>query len=243
VLALGALNEIKLDYRSQLLENPDLTIDARLEALGHALGNQIEEPLGPFSGRSLSHTVARVNQGWIISRTMYWTPTREPFANGETLVEALRAVLIPRVIDPNKYTAGGSNLSRFTGIPLRGGTSMNLSPVGEMYANFGRIGGLLGVFGFALGLGLLYGLFARWAFDSPLWWAWAPYVMLYTMQAETGIGEAVNHVARSFLIMMVVVRFVPAWKSLRRWHPIIRRLRELGATRRIPYLLPPPRRS
>jgi hypothetical protein len=121
-------------------------------------------------------------------------------------------------------------------MPLRG-TSMNLSPPGEMYANFGRAGGLTGVFLFALGLGLLYGVFARWAVDSPLWWAWAPYVMLYTMQAETGIGEAVNHVARSFLVMMTVVWFVPAWKSLRRWQPMIRRLRQLGGQGVLPKLL------
>ncbi len=112
-----------------------------------------------------------------------------------------------------------------------------------MYANFGPTGGLVGVFLFALGLGLLYGVFARWAMDSPLWWAWAPYVMLYTMQAETGIGEAVNHVARSFLVLMVVVWVVPAWKSLRRWHPIVRQLREFGSARKATYMLPRPRQS
>jgi hypothetical protein len=234
VIVMGALDEIKLDYRVQLAENPDLSLDERLAALGHAFSNQIEEPLGPFSGRSLSRSVARANQGWIISRTMYWTPTREPYAHGETLLAALHSVLVPRIIDPNKYVAGGSYFTRFTGVSLRG-TSMNLSPPGEMYANFGPKGGLIGVFVFALGLGLLYGMFARWAMDSILWWAWAPYVMLYTMQAETGIGEAVNHVARSLLVMVVVVWVVPAWTSLRRWQPLMRRLRELGRGRLVAY--------
>ena len=201
---------------------------------GHAFTNQLEEPLGPFSGRSLSRSVARANQGWIISRTMYWTPTREPYAHGETLLAALHSVLVPRIIDPNKYVAGGSYFTRFTGVSLRG-TSMNLSPPGGMYANFGPRGGLIGVFVFALGLGLLYRVFARWAMDSILWWAWAPYVMLYAMQAETGIGEAVNHVARSLLVMVVVVWVVPAWKSLRRWQPLVRRLRELGRARLLAY--------
>jgi hypothetical protein len=229
VFALGALNEIKLNYRIQLSENPDLAVGERVEALGNALGQQLRDPWEAFAGHSLSRTVARVNQGWIISRVMYWTPAREPFAHGETLVTAVRAAMVPRVIDPNKYMAGGySFFTRFTGIVLHG-TSMNLSPAGEMYANFGRLGGMIGVFLFALGLGFLYGMFARWAMDSPLWWAWAPYVMLYTMQAETGIGEALNHVARSFLVMMVVVWAMPAWKNLRRWHPVFRRFRFIGA--------------
>jgi len=228
VIAMGALNEIKLNYRVQLTENPDLRIEERVGALGHAFTQQIEDPLGPFNGPPLSRTVARVNQGWIISRTMYWTPTREPYAEGETLITAIRAALVPRIFDPNKYMAGGYGFfTRFTGVTLRG-TSMNLSPAGEMYANFGPMGGVIGLFIFALGLGLLYGVFARWAMDSPLWWAWAPYVMLYTMQAETGIGEAVNHVARSLLVMMIVVWLVPAWQSLRRWRWLGERLRSMG---------------
>jgi len=236
LLSLGALNELKLSYRLELSENPDLGMVDRVTALGTSLGHQLQNPLEPFTGRSLSRTVARVNQGWIISRVMYWTPTREPYANGETLVTAVRATLVPRVIDPNKYMAGGySFFTRFTGMSLRG-TSMNLSPAGEMYANFGPAGGLAGVFGFALCLGLLYGLFARWSTDSTLWWAWAPYVMLYTMQAETGIGEALNHVVRSFLILWVVVALMPAWKNLRRWRMMTRRLRYLGIQFSLPSL-------
>jgi hypothetical protein len=222
LVALGAVNEIKVNYRMQLSENIDLGVGERVEALGRAFGQQIEDPLAPFKGASLSRTVTRVNQGWIISRTMYWTPVREPFAHGETLITAIHAVLVPRIVDANKYMAGGYNFfTRFTGMRLRG-TSMNLSAPGEMYANFGRTGGLIGVFGLALCLGMLYGLFARWAMDSPLWWAWAPYVMLYTMQAETGVGEGLNHVARSFLIMIIVISVAPAWMSLRRRSVLLR---------------------
>jgi hypothetical protein len=224
VVMMGALNQLKVSYRAELDAMPDMRYDRRVAALGSAFAGQIREPTGAFTGTSLSRTVARVNQGWIIARVLYWVPAREPYAEGETLENAVRASLVPRVIDPTKYVAGGYYFTRFTGVPLYG-SSMNLSTTGEMYANFGRAGGMIGTFLFAIGLGLLYRVFARWALDSPLWWAWAPYVMLYTMQAETGIGEAVNHVARSFLVMMVVVSTVPAWKNLRRWQPLMRRLR------------------
>jgi hypothetical protein len=231
VAVMGALNEIKLNYRIEIAENPDLRLGERVAALGHALRERARDPLEPFTGTALSRTVSRVNQGWIISRVLYWTPAHEPYAGGETLVTAARAVLVPRIVDRDKYAAGGFFFfTRFTGVSLRG-TSMNLSPPGEMYANFGRTGGLVGVFVFALCLGLLYGRFAPWAIDSPLWWAWAPYVMLYTMQAETGIGEALNHVVRSFLVMTAIVWFVPAWKNLRRWQPLLRYLRRFGPNR------------
>jgi hypothetical protein len=42
--------------------------------------------------------------------------------------------------------------------------------------------------------------------------------MLYTMQAENGIGEAVNHVVKSSVVMFTIMSFVPAWQTLRRWH-------------------------
>jgi hypothetical protein len=222
-VALGALNQLKVSYRAQLDDNPYMHFDQKVTALGSAFAGQIREPTGAFTGTSLSRTIARINQGWIIARILYWVPSREPYAGGETLENAVRATLVPRIVDPTKYVAGGYYFTRFTGVPLYG-SSMNLSTAGEMYANFGRAGGMIGTFLFAIALGLLYRVFARWALDSPLWWAWAPYVMLYTMQAETGIGEAVNHVARSFLVMMVVVSVVPGWKNLRRWDPLIRRL-------------------
>jgi hypothetical protein len=161
--------------------------------------------------------VTRVNQGWIIARILYWVPTREPFAHGETLLAAVRAAVLPRFLDPGKYLAGGFwYFERFTGMSMRQ-VSMNLSVAGEMYANFGRQGGLIGVFLFGIVLGLVYRVFARWAVENPLWWAWAPYVMLYTMQAENGIGEAVNHVVKSFLVMIAFMSVVPAWQTLRRW--------------------------
>jgi hypothetical protein len=227
VVVMGALNQLKMSYRAKLDEDQSIGLDRRVAALGSAFARQIEEPTSAFTGESLSRTVTRVNQGWIISRILYWVPAREPYARGETIANAVRATLVPRVLDPDKYVAGGYYFTRFTGIPLFG-SSMNLSSAGEMYANFGRTGGLVGIFLFAIGLGLLYRVFARWAFDSPLWWAWAPYVMLYTMQAETGIGEAVNHVARSFLVMMLVVSTVPGWKDLRRWRPLLRRIKPVG---------------
>jgi hypothetical protein len=218
VLVMGMLNEMKLAYRLELGESPEMPLTGRAELMASAMQSQIDRPLAAFSEPGLSHTVTRVNQGWIIARILYWVPTREPFARGETLWAAVRAAVLPRVLDPGKYLAGGFwYFERFTGMSMRQ-VSMNLSVAGEMYANFGRQGGLIGVLLFGIVLGLVYRVFARWGVENPLWWAWAPYVMLYTMQAENGIGEAVNHVVKSFVVMIAFMSVVPAWQTLRRWH-------------------------
>lgn len=228
LLAMGMLNELKIAYRIEIGENADMGLSERAGVLGDAMVNQFHQPTSAFRDLGLSRTVARINQGWIISRTLNWVPVREPFAHGETLVSAIRAAVLPRFLDPYKYTAGGYwYFERFTGLSMRQ-TSMNLSVAGEMYANFGRDGGLIGVFGFGIILGLVYRVFARWAVENPLWWAWAPYVMLYTMQAENGIGEAVNHVVKSAVVMVAFMSVVPAWAALRRWH--VRRLLRRPAT-------------
>jgi hypothetical protein len=211
---VGVLDEAKLAFRKEIAMAPDMSVSDRFAVLGAAVGSQAQQPVETFTGAALSHFVTRLNQGWIIARVMYWVPVQEPYANGETLINAFRAALIPRVLDPGKYEAGGGEyFTRFTGFTLYE-TSMNLSVAGEMYANFGALGGLAGCFFFGFGLGLIYRQFAVASKHSVLWWAWAPYVMLYAMMAENGIGEGVNQIAKSFLVMVAAVTFIPAWQNL-----------------------------
>jgi hypothetical protein len=216
---VGVLDEAKLAFRKAIAVAPDMTVGQRFAQLGEAVVDQAQQPVETFTGPALSHFVTRLNQGWIIARVMYWVPSNEPYANGETIVNAFRIAFVPRILDPGKYEAGGVEyFERFTGFRLYNNTSMNLSVAGEMYANFGALGGFAGVFLFGFGLGMIYRLFAQAAQKSVLWWAWAPYVLLYAMMAENGIGEGVNQFAKSFLVMIAVVTFVPAWQNLVRRH-------------------------
>jgi hypothetical protein len=166
--------------------------------------------------------VTRLNQGWIIARILYWVPDREPFARGETVSASVRATLLPRILDPRKLEVGGQTyFERFTGLPLLR-TSMDLSIAGEMYANFGYWGGLLGVFIFGTFIGGVYRVFLRLGHQSPLWWAWAPFVLLYSTMAENSLASVTNHVAKSSLVMLTVISLAPAWAMLR--HPLRARL-------------------
>ncbi|HEX5170356.1 MAG TPA: hypothetical protein VFW11_14360, partial [Cyclobacteriaceae bacterium] len=76
----------------------------------------------------LSEMNVRLNQGWIISAIIRNVPAREPYAEGETIIEAFRASLIPRFLEPEKKMAGGQeNFRRFTGLELGEKTSMGTS--------------------------------------------------------------------------------------------------------------------
>jgi len=142
-------------------------------------------------------------------------------------VTGVRAAVVPRVLDPGKFVVGGRDMiPRFTGISLLNGTAMGLSIPGEMYANFGLGGAIVGTFLYAVALGLLYRAFVRRARASVLWWAWAPFIFFSTLSAEQGFAENANAVTKTLLIMWVFVKVVPAWRALPR--RLVRRRAPLG---------------
>lgn len=220
------LNVVKREFRQSLQTT-------QMGLLGSAamLGNTMMENADPaltYEGNGFKANVTRLNQGWIIARVLYWVPEREPYAGGETIAASIRATLLPRFLDPNKLELGGRTyFNRFTGMELRG-TSMDLSVAGETYANYGYWGGLFGVFIFGMLVGGVYRVFIRLGRRSRLWWAWAPFVLLYSTRAENSIGEVSNLVVKSAVVMLAVISLVPAWAMLRA--PLRERLgRALGA--------------
>lgn len=219
IIAVGmafvmVLNIAKREFR-QTLETSQTGLLGSAAKLGSTMAENAGDPALAYEGSGFKFNVTRLNQGWIISRVLYWVPNREPYAEGETIAATIRATLLPRVLDPSKLAVGGQTyFERFTGVVLRG-TSMDLSVAGETYANFGYWGGLAGVFIFGAFIGMVYRLFLRWGYHSRLWWAWAPFVLLYSTKAEDGIATVTNLVAKSAVVMVAVIWLVPAWAMLR----------------------------
>jgi hypothetical protein len=87
----------------------------------------------------------RLNQNFLVGAAVYQLGQTQNFARGETLWDALLA-LIPRAIWPEKpITAGSGNLaSRYTGIDFAEGTSVGVGQVMEFYLNFGTPGVVIG---------------------------------------------------------------------------------------------------
>jgi hypothetical protein len=214
-LGLLAINAMKAVYR-HVLYTQQVAFEERLGTAGEVASDLASSPATILAEENLLYNLNRLNEGGVISRVMFFVPNREPYARGETVVTALRAALLPRVLDPNKPKAGGvENYRRFTGYQLVGGTSINLAIAGEMYANFGRWG-IAAVLAYGLALGWVFGLLVRWSRRSQLWWAWAPFVLYSTVSAEMGTNEIFNQVSKSLFVVTVFAFVVPAWSAIRR---------------------------
>ena len=102
----------------------------------------------------------RLNQNWLLGVSVEELSSTNDFAYGETLWDAVLA-LIPRVLWPSKpITAGSGGLvTRFTGIPFAEGTSVGIGHVMEFYVNFGTPSVVIGF----IVLGTLVTLFDTYA--------------------------------------------------------------------------------
>jgi len=143
------------------------------------------------------------------------------FMDGETY-SIIPAMLIPRILSPNKLTAHeGNNLLNIQyGQQSRQdteGTTIGWGLLNESYANFGY----LGVTGLAIVLGLFYGLVTRWIAGAPPLAARSLFGMLvisFAFQTEfcasvfvTALFQSTMPlVAISFLLMTVVRTEQPA---------------------------------
>jgi hypothetical protein len=167
-----------------------------------------------FSGPNVAMNISRLNEGWIAGRVLIWVPYREPYAQGETIRTAVVATVVPRLLDADKAVAGGrDNVPRFTGLTLNNGTSMNISIPGEMYANYGFMGGLLGSFVLALLLGSVFRMFVTWSRTSPLAYAWAPYLLFGAVSPEMGIFEVIGTLGKASVVAALVIFGTQAWRS------------------------------
>ncbi len=158
----------------------------------------------------------RLNQGWIISAIMQYTPEKEPHARGETVVDALYASILPRFLNPNKEEAGGvENFEKFTGLNLSSGTSMGMSVVGEAYANYGVFGGVvfMGIFGMVLIF--FWRLILKWVGREPLILFFIPLFWLQVVKAETELVVVLNHMVKSLLLVFL---FFWVCKNILNWH-------------------------
>jgi hypothetical protein len=119
------------------------SISDRLDRIAGTAANF--EWFDPADFQHLQRIDSRLNQNFLVGAAVYRLNDTQAYARGDTLWDALLA-LIPRVIWPEKpITAGSGNLvSRYTGIDFAAGTSVGVGQVMEFYLNFGTPGVFIG---------------------------------------------------------------------------------------------------
>lgn len=183
------IQSIKIEYRKRSwLEGAgaDPVYFAQL------ITERVTDPASMFDPFKVFFLAVRLNQGWLIAYTMNKVPTKYPFANGETIWQSVAASLVPRFLWPDKPEAGGkANLQRFWGLSFTT-ISMNLGPIGEAYANFDRVGGIIYMFFYGLFLNLVLSQILRLARKRPTLILWLPFLFLYVVVVEGDLLMAMN---------------------------------------------------
>ncbi|CAN5339298.1 hypothetical protein BH11BAC5_BH11BAC5_30260 [soil metagenome] len=205
ILLAVVIQQMKGEYRKVAWGSGQGGIDAFEEVY-----NQKRSENGIFSFESLAASNVRINQGFIITNILNNVPDRVPFANGEELLQILEAAFLPRILAPDKLNAGDRTIfMKYSGIPLRRGTSMGLSSMGDAYINFGVIGGA--VFMFFLGFGFSYVLngFYKYSKSYPILLLFTTMVFYYPMRPDCELQTSLGHLVKSCFLIFVMLQL---WK-------------------------------
>jgi hypothetical protein len=203
ILIIFMLQLIKKDYREYVWYEQSEP-ESRLEVFANIATNKIFSGEPIFTKQNISNTIVRINQGWIIAKIMDYVPSVQPYVHGETIKDAVIASIFPRFLYKNKAQSGGQeNMLRFTGINIFGIASMDISQVGEAWANFGYSGGILFM--------LILGLFFNWVLfrleklftKYPDLIFWFPLIFLQVIKAESSLVTILNHLVKALIVTWI----------------------------------------
>lgn len=195
------LQSVKADYRAIAWRGEGKGDQTNTGAFFSLLADRLAEPSRFFDLTMMFPTVNRFNQGMIVGKVMDHVPKREPFAEGETIFKSLAATFVPRILWPDKPEAGGyQNMLRFTGFKIEG-YSMNISPMGEAYGNYGVEGGIFFMFCYGLFFALLIVLLMNYVRKKPTLILWFPVLFLNSIQIETDILMCLNSLIKNIVFV------------------------------------------
>lgn len=194
------IQSIKGDYRAVAWQDGNEQSN-NTQFFFSLIAERISNPSRFFDWTLMFPTVTRFNQGMIVGKVMVHVPSQEPFAEGETIFTTLAASFVPRLFWPDKPMSGGhENMLRFTGYKIEG-YSMNISPMGEAYANFGVGGGIFFMFFYGLFFSLVIFFLLQKIKTRPTIILWFPIIFLNSIQIETDILMCVNSLIKNLIFL------------------------------------------
>lgn len=208
------VQSIKLEYRANTWGSRTDERNGNAQLMLTLLTDRLQRPDALLDPVFLFTLTARFNQGYFIGHTLSFVPMREPYANGEVL-NYLFAPLIPRFVWPDKPITGGrDNIRRFTPIRLTQNTSVDISPMGEAYANFGSLGGVV----YMLLYGLLFGGVLSWilslARTTPTLIMWIPKLYIGCLTKETGLYAEWGGLVHGLVFVFIFYK-VTGWLTVK----------------------------
>jgi hypothetical protein len=198
------IQSVKSEYRTRTWRNNSGADPAFFAQLVGEKLSDVEETLDPDN---LFFISVRLNQGWLVALTMKRVPQRFPFAYGETIINSVEGAVIPRFLWPDKPKSGGvENLRRFWGYNLVG-YSMNIGPLGEAYANFDVLGGVIYMLFYGLFFNFMLSSILKFAEKRPTIVLWLPFLFYYAISVETDslttMGSLIKGVFFTWLVFQI----------------------------------------
>ncbi len=161
-----------------------------------------------FDLEKLAPSAIRINQGFIITNIMNTVPDKLPFANGAEMYQIFEAAVLPRILAPNKLSAGDRTIfMRYTGLRLSAGTSMGLSSLGDAYINFGRFGGCIFMFFLGMMYTAILNIFYKKSLTYPILILFTSLVFYYPIRPDCELQTILGHVFKSCFLMYVFIMF------------------------------------
>jgi len=195
ILFVSIVQTVKTQFRAVAWQ--DRSISVYFEIVQENIDNEFI-----YSEFNRNSFIRRINQGWIISKIINYMPTVEPFSNGESIYLGLKESLLPRFLyDKVVFTGQSPYFTKYTGYKLARGTSMDLSVVGEAYANFGPENGTIFMFIFGLFFNLVLYLMLKISNNYPTVILWMPFIFLEVVKAENNFATSFNYFIKAIFFL------------------------------------------
>lgn len=215
LLVMGAAwTVVKPEFRSAISEGAGAQNTAESQGemvsrLGGMLlsltGRDLKEGLHPF--------LQRVAYTDFFALAIDYVPAYRPYGRGELWGTAVKHVLQPRLLFPDKprLLSDSEVTMAWTGQFLASdaeGTSISIGYMGEAYADFGRVGmfGVVLIIGIAWGL--IYAYFVRRANVPLIGLSFALTILLSAYVFEVASIKLVGGVGMKFIVAALLYRFV-----------------------------------
>ena len=197
---------VKGDYREATWSQGQ---EAGIETLQKIVEDK-QEKKEFISMEKLGASNVRINQGFIVTNIMNTIPAKQPFANGEQLMQIIEAAVMPRILAPNKLNAGDREFfMKYSGMRIAKGTSMGLSSVGDAYVNFGIFGGWIFMFIYGLLFSEILKSFNYFGKSFPILILFTSLVFYYPIRPDCELQTILGHLVKSCFLIFAILQI---WK-------------------------------
>lgn len=146
----------------------------------------------------------RLNSGIVISNLINYVPKEHPYLYGSSLTSIYLA-FIPRAIWKNKPQVSGRDyIKKYTTMYISPRNSIEVSPIGEGYLNFGAFG-FIAVFFWALFIKCIYDFFFAYSHKIKILFLWLPAIMVGLVTCmENSIKTTTIAIISTFIIIIFI---------------------------------------